>query len=509
MPETAFGIDFGTTNTRVAYFDGTKPIMVPVEDRGGRRFYEIPSVVGYLNGEPISFGHDAIDNDAVTSVKSIKWQLDRENPIDLGKGYWVESLNVAEAFFRYLRDVVKNSELQERNLSRASITVPVNFPYRSRENLCKACENAGIEVAHIFQEPVAALYCQIARGAHSSTAAVFYWGGGTLDVATVQVGQGWAQVKVQDGLRVGGDNFDRIIGLRALMQFLADYPDIRRSPEELLEDPQRGPKILQLAENVKRRLGERYVDHYLWGDFLPNRNIMCDVRREDFEAWIEQDIERGIACLKRAIRRTGVPDSMVNPILLSGGTCHIPLIQQRLLQEFGPTHIRRNLPFAEDEKDYNPVQDISNATAIGAALLAVFGAEPVFSSDLGIRTADATTSEDGFYPVFRKGSALEFGKKHERFFVSNPSMGVARVLICDRLDPDLQPQGLLRRIVPIPIDRKESWIDVYFELTRHLGLKVYGSGEIRPCEREETETFIHDLNLGFKIPELAQEAFLA
>ena len=125
MPETAFGIDFGTTNTRVAYFDGTKPIMVPVEDRGGRRFYEIPSVVGYLNGEPISFGHDAIDNDAVTSVKSIKWQLDRENPIDLGKGYWVESLNVAEAFFRYLRDVVKNSELQERNLSRASITVPV------------------------------------------------------------------------------------------------------------------------------------------------------------------------------------------------------------------------------------------------------------------------------------------------------------------------------------------------------------------------------------------------
>ena len=509
MVDTAFGIDFGTTNTRIAYFDGEKPIMIPVFDDRGRE-YSIPSVVGYINDEPVAFGHEALTRDDVVPVTSIKWELDRETPLDLGNGYDIYPIDIVTAFFRYIKDVVNQAELQERELKKAAITVPVKFPYRSRENLCKACENAGIEIVDIFQEPVAALYCHALCNQHADTAAVFDWGGGTLDVATVKIDDGRAQIQVQDGQKVGGDDFDRIIAMQGLIQFKKDYPDIPLSPEDILKHSRKGPEILRLAEAVKRRLStpNRSRAPLSRIGFLPDCDIEFEVGREDFEEWVDPYIERGINCLLRTIKNTGVAKSLVNPVLLSGGTCNIPLVKERLQQEFGPDVIITNLPFDSRNDMWAPETDVSNATAIGAALLSVFGAEPIFSSDIGIRTAGSNGFEDAFYPIFKKNELLDFeNPKQERFFVTNTQTGVARLLICDRLEQDMQPQGLLRRIVPIPIDKKETWIEVDFELTQHLGLRIHGSGQIARANREETEMFIHELNLGFNIPEDSRGLF--
>ena len=174
----------------------------------------------------------------------------------------------------------------------------------------------------------------------------------------------------------------------------------------------------------------------------------------------------------------------------------------------GPDVIITNLPFDSRNDRRAPETDVSNATAIGAALLSVFGAEPIFSSDIGIRTAGSNGFEDAFYPIFKKNELLDFeNPKQERFFVTNTQTGVARLLYMRQVRARYAASGLLRRIVPIPIDKKETWIEVDFELTQHLGLRIHGSGQIARASREETEMFIHELNLGFNIPEDSRGLF--
>src|SRR5262245_27495108 len=59
MPkQTAFVIDFGTTNTRVAYYDGQRLRMVPFITAAGQSF-QLPTLVSYRNGEPVAYGAEA------------------------------------------------------------------------------------------------------------------------------------------------------------------------------------------------------------------------------------------------------------------------------------------------------------------------------------------------------------------------------------------------------------------------------------------------------------------
>ena len=52
---TAFGVDFGTTNTRVAYYDGERLRVVTLAAQS-RHPFQVPSLVSYRNGEPVAYG---------------------------------------------------------------------------------------------------------------------------------------------------------------------------------------------------------------------------------------------------------------------------------------------------------------------------------------------------------------------------------------------------------------------------------------------------------------------
>ena len=497
--ETAFGVDFGTTNTRIAYFDGEKPIMVPVDDSRGRS-YSIPSVVGYQDGNPVEFGYDVRRKADVVPISALKWLLDREDPLDVG-GHIISPIRVVTDFFQHLKKLVRSSNLREREMNRISLTVPVNYPHRARENLLEACEEAGVEVGNLYQEPVAALYCLAVLNRLSQISAVFDWGGGTLDIATVKIDGNRLQVKSMDGLKTGGGTFDHLIAHTTLSNFKKEYSDILSDEEEFLSHPLKGPALLLMAEQTKIDLSTRDKTSLSQMNFLPGKHLDYDLTRNDFQELINPDVERAVSCLRRAVRETGIPEQLVNPILLSGGSCNIPLVQLRLKQEFGPDKVVTHLPSFRETNEQIPETDVSNATAIGATLLSVFGVRPVFSADIGVRTASKMETRDGFYPVFQEGELLDFSHpRKEEFFLTNAETGVARLMICDRSDPELQPGGRLLRIVPIPIDFTEGSVEITFEVTPHLSLRVFGSGKVGVCRLYETETFVHDLNLSFEMP---------
>ena len=496
---TAFGIDFGTTNTRIAFYDGRRPIVVPVRDRRGTA-YQIPSVVGYRDGKAVAFGRDALADTSLTLCTSIKWLAAKDAPVEID-GHEIAPEEVMRDFFGYLKKVVRQTRLVRNELDNAAITMPVNYPYRAREALLSAMREAGITVDCVYQEPVAALYCDIHRRRLPGYAAVFDWGGGTLDVAVVRVEDGRAQVRSLGGLERGGDHFDNLVLENALSSFEREYPDLPLSMDDLLKHPQRGPKLKLEAEKAKITLSTEPEADVSSPRLVGERHLYYPIRQRDFESWIKPDIDRALEVLRRAAKSAGVAPGVLNPLLLSGGTSNIPAVQARIKTEFPPEHVDGSLPSHGSTGTGAPELDVANATAIGAAMLSVWNASPVFAREVGIRIAGSDRTMDRFLPVFGRGEPVDFHEKRtERLFVTDASTGVARVLVCDRADPVVDKEGELRRILSVPIDRSEHLVDVSFSMDKHLMLKVHASGRVACTESRDCTCWIPNIPVGFEIP---------
>jgi len=494
MREAVFGIDFGTTNTRVAHFDGQNVRLVPARGRRGLSVL-IPTVVGCVNGKPKYFGQEALERDDCYRIHGLKWHLNTERPIEVG-GYRVDAVDVAAAFFGYLRSVVQDAQLMTP-FERIVLTVPVNYPFQATDRLIKACSKADIDVVGIYPEPVAALYAATSLQRVSGVAAVFDWGGGTLDIATVRVEDGWAQVLFLDGIKKGGTDFDRSLLQWALRRFAAKHHDLSFDIDALLAH-KKTPLLLEQAQFAKQKLTDvKHAAVTLMG-LVGSRNLDEEITRQEFEALIQPDVQDAVAALSRAIRNSEVSEKFVSPILLSGGTSRIPIIQSIVEQRFGLSNVQttlQNLP--QNLRNHPNETDIQHATALGAVLLYMSVARPVFSRDIGIRMAVDADSRDAFYTLYRKGDVVDIDRKQTaEFFVTRTEGGVARILICDRLSDVMAPGGRLLKIFPVPINNRVTYLSVQHWIDEKLAINISVRdvmGTIQPMS-----CAVADLSLGFK-----------
>lgn len=498
---TAFGIDFGTTHTRVAYFDGKKLRIVPIFDEEEGKLYQVKTLVGYADKKPVAYGNKAWSQTSWTvPPASIKWLLAQNDPVEIdGEAFY--PIDIAAHFFRYLRDMVGKT-VRAEPLTKAAMSIPVHYPPGARKNLVRACQVAGIEITHFFFEPVAALYCDLVSHPASGVSAVFDWGGGSLDIATVRIDDGVATTRRTDGWHRGGDDFDRLISEQALQSLLRENPQITFTADEILRRTSKGRQLQHRAEACKIELSRKSSAVFSYLGLIQNLSLNYTLSTAEFADWIQNDVTKAISLLKRAIQDTGITPTLLTRLFLSGGTCNIPHIQERLERELVGGRIVSQIAIPPAlQLDPGGLDDIGNATALGTALLAVHGTYPVFAKDVGIRLANASRTEDRFFPVFKAGEPVEFGERKASFFVSDASGGVARLLVCDRIDADLQPDGRLLRLIPVPIDRKESWIDVTFCIDRHLVLQVNASGRVAKVGMQDP-VWVQQLDLGFKMPDL-------
>jgi molecular chaperone DnaK (HSP70) len=193
MATAAFGIDFGTTNTRVAYFNGEAVQIVQFTTSEGT-VSQLPTAVAYQHGRPVAFGTDAQTlptGQGTLFPKPLKWLLRSPEPVEVGDGQTRDPGDVVSDFLKNLKDLVARA-LPRAPLDRAAVTIPVHYPTDARRRLALAFREAGIGVTNYFYEPIAALYASAAGDPASGTAAVFDWGGGSLDVAAVELRDGMA-----------------------------------------------------------------------------------------------------------------------------------------------------------------------------------------------------------------------------------------------------------------------------------------------------------------------------
>ncbi len=143
-----------------------------------------------------------------------------------------ETVSAREAAFLFLRETLALAARQTgaRKISDLTIPVPVGYFETYRAELAALARRLGVSRLRTLDEPVAAALGYGVNVARGETLLVVDWGGGTLNLAAVQLGPdanqaGAAPILAKHMVRVGGDDVDRFLLTHLLGSDLAELPD--------------------------------------------------------------------------------------------------------------------------------------------------------------------------------------------------------------------------------------------------------------------------------------------
>jgi hypothetical chaperone protein len=258
------GIDFGTTNTSAALYDGQKLEYIPLDPQNSspnnlRSMIYIDSkqhtrlgvdaVQTFLRedtGRPVVLEDKFVGTIENTVAQQYRGPLDPDGPItiiydvvvheDVGiRGRLLQSIKTAlrsasyegtQIFNKYytveelialiLEHIKQKAELHlKQPVEQAVIGRPVTFSQDdevdciAEERICQAAKLAGFTDIAFVTEPVAAATFFANRFRQDKTILVFDFGGGTLDLTVLQTtATGQQNILASTGVLVGGDDLD-------------------------------------------------------------------------------------------------------------------------------------------------------------------------------------------------------------------------------------------------------------------------------------------------------------
>nr|NLI49224.1 Hsp70 family protein [Propionibacterium sp.] len=204
---TAFGIDFGTTNSVLACTTAggleTVALDLPPAEFAELGFDRVlPTVLADDRGI-LEFGWKAKRNP--NKLAAVKRLFKTDDDVQVGSHH----LRVEEAaavFFRQIKDRAAASGLY---LDRAVVTIPANSRGAARFRTKVSAGLSGIEVLALVNEPTAAAMAYARTIRDGQRVLVFDWGGGTLDVTVLQNVDGAFVEETSKGIQqLGGIDLD-------------------------------------------------------------------------------------------------------------------------------------------------------------------------------------------------------------------------------------------------------------------------------------------------------------
>lgn len=488
-----YGIDFGTTNSVAAAFDGRK-ITTFVDDSK----LPHPSVVWYNNDftRPI-VGRKAKENIKTYGktpgnlfIKSIKSKLHQEEEFEIfGQTY--PTWQVASEIFNFLKSDAKNRKSGDE-IEEAVVTVPLDFTGRQRRKIRQPAEDAGIAIKTFIHEPFAAVVGCLFKNNNkwqsfeSENILVFDWGGGTLDITLVKLDFGGLYELSHWGSKTGavvksGDDFDDLIMNDVTDRFKTEnnisYQGFRLDPgnEGLLLNTLEFAKI-ELSQESRVPVG--IPEFYLTSG--RSYALSQEIDRNWFESLIHTDIQEALSRVKGVLDNARLQPSQVNRVLLTGGTSRIPLLIAEMYKMFGPTRVVE-------------IPNSDTVIAEGAAIISYHNWKPELVRPICIQLCD-----ESHYTVFDTRTILEpgFAKKEVVFFCTDNREGEGRLIVTE----DQCGRQKLKKILNIPVSKvlqniyKER-IAVDFRVDRDVVLRIDAKGSVKD---EQVGTEIHDLYYGLR-----------
>jgi len=371
----AIGIDLGTSNSVAAVIDadGVPRILTTAEGST-----TLPSLVWFSPDGPVvgeaaregldhspdltifgakrllgrRFGHPEIKKLARTLPYELIEAPNGDTWIALSAGKLVSPEEVCALILRELRRMAEARFGEPTN--RAVITIPAWYDAGQRQATKDAAQIAGIQVMRLLSEPTAAA---LGHGAHRGSDRKYLvcdLGGGTFDVAVVDVEGGIFEVLATTGdAFLGGDDVDH-----AIVENLVR--DVRST---------RGVDVSTDTIAVERlRLAAQRVKHELSATVGANLHVQELVqlpsgkgveygramRRDELELWTAPLMRRLEPPIKEALTRCGRTREEVQEVLLVGGMTRMPAVRREIGRVIG----------REPKEIANPEEVV----AIGAAL---------------------------------------------------------------------------------------------------------------------------------------------
>ena len=363
------GIDFGTCYSSAARIVDGQPVAVK-EPVG--RGYSVPSSVMLTsaNGREELVVGVAAERQRLGQphrfTSEFKRVLGQREQVELGGRQFPVGDLVAEVV-GYLRREAEKAGARE--LPNAVVTVPVSYEQHLRDLMVEAARKAGFARVELLEEPVAALidYAHDADGAAAANGLVLVYdlGGGTFDCALVSVDGGGHEVLGYDGIEdVGGANFDRAVEgdvARQAGDILARSLEARTSDVETeriaaLRDEQIAREKCRELKHDLSSLETARTDIFLSGGL-----VEYELTRERLAEMIDVHIRRTLECCKRVLEEAGRAWEDVDGILMVGGSCRLPFVEQAVASESG-----RPIWHVDD-----PELTVCEGAALHAAALAI------------------------------------------------------------------------------------------------------------------------------------------
>jgi hypothetical protein len=473
----SIGIDFGTTNSCVAWYDprtGGAEVILNAEGQT-----KTPSLVYFgedetLVGEPVEHLIQNVSKDRAQreevfrrTIMSVKRNLLTPPRIALPDGRFVRPVDVAAEILRKLKRDAEEGLFHEE-VKRAVITCPAEFNVLQRQKIEEAGRLAGIEEVVLLEEPVAGALAYSRAGLNVGKHVLVYdLGGGTFDLAVLDnEGESFHVAMEPKGMeRCGGDDFDHAI-----------YYHCDEVAQEKLgrSISLTGDVDLNFLRECRRRKeGLTYQGQGKIGDYLPADGAPVlfehEVDRRTFEGLIGEYVETSTRLTEEILKQAVTRGHEVDTAVLVGGSSRVPLVM-RALKETLPVE-----PLTFDKKDV--------AIALGAAHYADVRWP---STRTGERSEIARPREDPPHLDQYRASVEET--------VSNSKLNKVEV---DRLEAFAEQLGL-RKEQAAEIERRilgESKEGILQQQYRQAVEMVWADGELDELEVEWLDALAGELGL--------------
>lgn len=363
------GIDLGSTNSCVAVMEGDKATVI-VNEEGART---TPSVIALKDGDRkvgmtakrqqiinpketvilIKRFMGATYDDSAEAVKHVQYEIINKGGFPMAKiedrEYSPEELSsMIVGKMKKVAEDYLGEEIKE-----AVITVPAYFDDSARQATKTAGELAGLDVKRVIAEPTAALLASNIDMKKGGKFMVVDFGGATLDNSVADISDEVVEILATNGdVYCGGSDIDKAVA-DYLIETFKNIEGI-----DLSNDAMAYARIYEAAEKAKCELSssvstEISLPYITVKDGAPT-HMNLTLTRAKFEQLATPMVDKVIACGKKAIREAKIEYKDLNGILLVGGSCRIPLVQERLEKEFGVELIKN--------------VNLDEAVALGAAV---------------------------------------------------------------------------------------------------------------------------------------------
>ena len=354
---TTVAIDFGTSNTVVCIQDSvTQTRRILKFERISRCFETaegqvnvVPSLVFIQGHEQVLLGEQVrLQRLGFTQsqrlFQTFKRDLvaDYQPPARQIDGYSYTAEYVSEVFLKQIWQQL----IQQLQPSRTIFTVPVGAFERYLSWFRDLADKLDLPDVHLVDESTAAaLGYAVERP--GSLVLVVDFGGSTLDlslVRTVATSGGQkvlqAQVLAQSDAYVGGVDIDTWIVEHYLQQIGSSQAEVKQTSWQ---------NLLEIAENLKIQLSIAVEAKAIWFD--ENTSYELQLSREELEEILKarkvlEQIRQAMEEVLAIAHSKGISKTEIEQVLLVGGSCQIPVVQQLIISYFGQQRVKLDKPFA-------------------------------------------------------------------------------------------------------------------------------------------------------------------